>query len=96
MERKIQKFDIKAFIDEIESIDNLAEYKRTRGLWRAVVYQALIDLSTRSTSKRSISHKMKARRFFFMYHKDFNLTCQYASLDPKVVLEKAKDIIRCK
>lgn len=96
MDSKIQKFDIKAFIEEIESLDNITEYKRLRSMWRSVIYQALIDLNSRSTSKRGKSYKIKARRFFFGSREDFHLTCQHASLNPQVVLNKARNILRGK
>lgn len=96
MEHKTLKFDIKAFIEEIESLDEITEYRRLRSVWRSVIYQALTDLNSRSTSRRGLSYKIKARHFFFGNDEDFNLTCQHASLDPNVVLNKAKLILKSK
>lgn len=90
MDDSLHNFNIKAFIEEMESLDEYGEYVRTRGMWRAVIYQAFVDLRCKSISPRKLALKLKARRFLSGRDRSLFTICGYASLDHNSIIAKAR------
>lgn len=90
MSEHSHNFNIRAFIEDIESLDEQKEYSRLRSIWRAVIFQAFTDLLTKSCNKRKVSLKMKARYFLSGKDEQLYTICHYASLDAESVILKAK------
>ena len=59
-------------------------------LWRAVILQAGIDLTSKSKKKIAQTYRWKAFQWFNLNNKEFITVCNYAGLDPKYVYEKMK------
>lgn len=60
-------------------------------LWRAVILQAGIDLTSKSKKKIAQTYRFKAFQWFNLKNKEFITVCNYAGLDPRYVYERIKD-----
>lgn len=67
-----------------------ASFEAESTLWKAVIVQALIDLSSRSRKKMAKSNRIKALLWINMSNSDFLTACAYAALDPRYVSGKAE------
>lgn len=62
-------------------------------LWRAVMSQALLDISDRSLRARD---RREARRWFSMQSLDFLTVCDLADMDPNSIRKKALKMMKTK
>jgi len=68
------------------------EYLTFRGLWRRVIYQAILDLKSLSKKEMAKVNRIKSVLWFNLSREDFQLICYYADLDPFFVWEKSQKI----
>src|SRR5262245_37362871 len=61
-----------------------------RGLWRAVLTQALMDAASHSRKPENQFHKHEATAWLTGFSKDFVMVCDLADLDPSYVRRAVK------
>ena len=59
-----------------------------RNLWRNVLIVAIEDLLRKKESQIKFDNKKYSLEEMWFYHEDFNLICEYAQLDPKMVRKR--------
>lgn len=59
-------------------------------LWKAVILQALIDISSKSKKKMANIYRMQADRWINLRNKDFVAVCTYANFNSSYIFETAK------
>ena len=59
-----------------------------RNLWRNVLIVAIEDLLRKKESQIRFDNKKYSLEEMWFYHEDFNLICEYAQLDPKMVRKR--------
>lgn len=72
-----------------------------KAIWCAVLMRALLDLQENASDENSAygkdmeKHRRDAWRFFFADYRreDFIIVCTYAGFDPRIVKEKAREIV---
>ena len=74
---------------------NISIQHSVRGLWRAVIMQAVVDASSKSKNRRAISHKKKAREWLKLPQDEtFINTCMLAEMEPSYVKMKIDKIFK--
>ncbi len=71
----------------------MQEKNNVRGLWRAVIMQAVVDASSKSNNRRAISRSKKAHEWL-KKDNDFVATCEMADMEPKYVQSKVDQYFR--
>lgn len=61
-------------------------------LWKSVIMQALVDISSKSNKKMAKVYRLKSGKWLNSRNQDFLRVCSYAELDPDYVLQKAEQI----
>lgn len=64
-----------------------------RGLWRAVIAQALIDALNGSKKVASKIERARSIAWFSLSNKEFLIVCAYADLDPHYVIQKVRQAL---
>jgi len=59
-----------------------------RNLWRNVLIVAIEDLLRKKESQIKFNNKKYSLEEMWFYHEDFNLICEYAQLEPKMVKKR--------
>ena len=59
-----------------------------RNLWRNVLIVAIEDLLRKKESQIRFDNKKYSLEEMWFYHEDFNLICEYAQLEPKMVKKR--------
>lgn len=73
------------------SNDNIY-YKCEIALWKAVILQALVDLQSNSKKNIANTYRIKALMWFNLKNEEFIKICNWADLDPKYVIQKARKV----
>jgi hypothetical protein len=64
-----------------------------RSLWRAIIFQAVMDATTTSKQKRNRIHKIRALKWLSENSSDFKEVCQFAGLNPGYIRQSVLSLI---
>lgn len=59
--------------------------RNVRGLWRAVIMQAVLDVTSRSKNRRAVGRKNRAKDWLSKKDEHFMQTCCFAGMEPDYV-----------
>ena len=62
-------------------------------LYKAAIMQLIIDASNTSKDPRACRNERRAKEWLFSGCEDFYFTCAMASMEPKIVINLAKELI---
>ena len=65
-----------------------------KNLWRNVLIVAVEDLLKKKETQIKFNNKKYSLEEMWFYHDDFNLICEWAQFEPKVVRERVYEAIK--
>jgi len=65
-----------------------------KNLWRNVLIVAVEDLLKKKETQIKFNNKKYSLEEMWFYHNDFNLICEWAQFEPKVVRERVYEAIK--
>ena len=91
---KVFKRDKKVYTNNLIELptQGAIESQGERVMWKAVIMQALVDLSSQSMKKMNKIYRTQAGKWLNKYNKNFLTVCSYAGFSPDFILKKANEI----
>jgi len=89
----MSKYSVIKFQAPFERLKEYDLMPETR-LYKAIITQAIIDVSNNSNSTENKKYEMEAKNWLFGNSFHFRDVCNKAELDPKSVVQMAKDAIK--
>ena len=65
-----------------------------RNLWRNVLIVAIEDLLKKKEIHIKFNNKKYSLEEMWLHHEDFNLICEYAQFEPKIIRKRIYEVIK--